>query len=246
MAMSEHAFYDLIEGDALAPSLATQVAKDIGRRIVAGSHAPGSLLADELALAARYRVSRAVVRDAIKLLVGKGLLEVRRGIGTRVRPRDRWTLLDDDVLAWHLSAPADADFLRQLMEIRRVFEPQAAAWAARRATDVAVDGIRDAERAMARETGSVEDFVIADARFHRAILRAANNEFLSSLEGVIHSALLVSIRLTNDDPRDNEASLPSHRAVSDAIVARDSDEAERTMRDLLSEASDRLVGRLDD
>ena len=167
--MTEMLYYDLKEASGLAPSLATQIAREIGRRIVAGSYDVGDLLEDESALASRYQVSRSVIRDAAKILVGKGLLEVRRGIGTRVRERHRWGLLDDDVLAWHQSAPANVDFLRQLMDLRLVIEPKAARWAAERGTDEGHALIADAQTRMEQEKGAIEDFVVADAQFHRAI-----------------------------------------------------------------------------
>lgn len=239
--MMEMLYYDLKEASGLAPSLATQIAREIGRRIVAGSYDVGDLLEDEGALASRYQVSRSVVRDAAKILVGKGLIEVRRGIGTRVRARNRWGLLDDDVLAWHQSAPPSTEFLRQLMDLRLVIEPKAARWAAERGTDDGHALIAEAQARMEQEKGSIEDFVVADALFHRAILRAANNELLLSMEGVIYSALLSSIRLTNADPRDNEKSIPFHRAVTDQILKRDGDKAERRMEKLLADANRRLA-----
>ena len=244
--MSEMIFYDLKQMAGLAPSLATQVARDIGRRVVSGSYAPGSLVEDEGALAGRYKVSRSVIRDAVKILVGKGLLEVRRGIGTRVRSRSSWGLLDDDVLAWYQSAPPNDEFFRQLMETRLMFEPKAARWAADRASQEEIDQIRTAIERMEAEKGSVEDFVVADALFHRAILHAAQNEFLVAMEGIIFSALLSSIRLTNQDPRENAASIPFHREVYEAIAARDGARAEEVMERLLADASLRLGGRLED
>ncbi len=237
-------YYDLKQIAGLAPSLATQVAREIGRRIVSNSYVPGELVEDESALADRYQVSRSVIRDAVKILVGKGLLEVRRGIGTRVRSRSSWGLLDDDVLAWYQSAPPDADVLRQLMDIRQVFEPKAARWAAERGDEEAHEQIGAATERMEAEKGSVEDFVVADAVFHRSILRATQNEFLVALEGIIFSALLSSIRLTNVDPRSNEASLPFHREVYEAIAARDGDRAEKVMEQLLGDAGRRLGGRI--
>ena len=97
---------------------------------------------------------------------------------------------------------------------------------------------------MEAEKGSVEDFVVADAVFHRSILRATENEFLVALEGIIFSALLSSIRLTNVDPRSNEASLPFHRSVYEAIAARDGDRAEKVMEQLLGDTGRRLGGRM--
>ena len=239
--MNELLYYDLKETSGLTPSLATQIAREIGRRVVAGSHEVGGLLEDEAALAARYQVSRSVIRDAVKILVGKGLLEVRRGIGTRVRERARWGLLDDDVLAWHQSAPPSADFLRQLMDLRLVIEPKAARWAAERGTEEGHTLIASAQARMEAEKGAIEDFVVADALFHRSILRAANNELLQAMEGVIYSALLDSIRLTNSDPRENEESIPFHRAVTDQIIRRNGQKAEDQMEKLLADAHRRLA-----
>ena len=112
--MNELIYYDLKRSFGLSHSLANQVSRELGRRVVAGIYAVGELIEDENALTEKYQVSRSVVRDAVKILVGKRLLEVRRGIGTRVRPRTEWVLLDDDVLAWHQSAPIRMDFLTQL------------------------------------------------------------------------------------------------------------------------------------
>lgn len=239
-------YYDLKQASGPTPSLATDMARDLGRLIVSGGYRQGALIEDEGALASRFYVSRSVVRDAVKILVGKGLLEVRRGIGTRVRPRGNWGLLDDDVLAWCQAASPNRDFLRQLMDARRVFEPKAARWAAERASGDDVGAIRKALERMENEKGSVEDFILADASFHGAILKAAQNEFLAAMEGVIFSALLSSIRLTNQDPRENAASIPFHRAVYEAIATGDAPGAEQVMEQLLGDAGGRLEGRLDE
>ena len=238
--MNEMMFYDLRESSGLTYSLSSQIARELGRRIVAGSYGPGDLIEDEGALAERYQVSRSVIRDASKILVGKGLLEVRRGIGSRVRERSHWGLLDDDVLAWHQSAPPSGEFLRQLMDLRLIIEPKAARWAAERGSEEDVTRIAMAQERMEQEKGSREDFIVADALFHRSILRATSNELLCTMEGMIFSALLSSIRLTNSDPRDNEKSIPFHRAVTDAITARNVEDSERLMEELLADANQRL------
>ena len=103
------------------------------RLISAGLPAPSmttqSWVLQTRRLSERYRVSRSVIRDAVKILAGKGLLEVRRGIGTRVKSRQNWLLFDDDVLAWSQAAPVDPRMLHKLMEFRQIMEPNAAAWA---------------------------------------------------------------------------------------------------------------------
>lgn len=235
--MSELVYYDMRQTAKMTPSLSIQVARELGRRIVAGSYEPDSLLSSEDELAERYQVSRVVVRDAVKILVGKGMLDVRRGIGTRVRPRYDWLLLDDDVLAWHLSAPPNPDFLQQLTEIRLCFEPKAARWAAERATPEDLAEMAEACSKMEEEKGSVEKFIVADAMFHRSVIRAAHNEFLTAMEGVIFSALLVSFQITNEDPRESEASIPLHRLVFKAISSGNGKRAEQLVEKLLGEAS---------
>jgi GntR family galactonate operon transcriptional repressor len=242
--MSEMIFYELKQISDFAPSLSTQVASEIGRRIVSAAYAPGGLIEDEASLARRYRVSRSVIRDAIKILVGKGLLEVRRGIGTRVKIRKQWALLDDDILAWQQAAPPNADIIMQLMDFRLIFEPKAARRAADYGSEEAHEQIRLALQQMVDEENLANDFVIADATFHRAVLNATNNEFLMALEGVIFSALLGSIRLTNKDPRDNESSIPLHREVYKAIKIRDGANAEKYMQELLEHANQRLRMRI--
>jgi len=238
--MSEILYYDLKETRMVATGLASQVSRELGRRIVSGTYREGALIDDERRLTERFGVSKSVIREAIKLLVGKGLLDVRRGSGTRVRERQQWMLLDDDVLAWHLSVTPEPRFLRQLMDMRRMMEPKAAAWAAVSGSKTDHVEIQCAQERMEAETRSVEDFVVADALFHRAILRAANNEFLLSLEGVIFSALLSSIKLTNADPRENASSVPFHRAVMHAILKRDAVAAEREMLAHLDDTTARL------
>jgi DNA-binding FadR family transcriptional regulator len=216
------------------------VAKEIGRRIVAGSLEPGTLLEEENSLAERYQVSRVVIRDAVKILVGKGLLDVRRGIGTKVRPRSEWILLDDDVLAWHITAPPNEHFISQLMDVRLAFEPKAARWAAERADPESLKEIENAVVRMEEESGSLEKFIVADALFHQAVLRAAHNEFLTSMEGMIYSALLVSVRITNQDPRKNSDSVKFHRDVYEMIAKGDGEGAEALTEKLLNDAIRRL------
>lgn len=241
--MTELLYYDLKDSAGVAPGLATQVCRELGRRIVAGHFPEGSLIDDENKLCTRFGVSKSVVREAIKLLVGKGLLEVRRGSGTRVRRRASWNLLDDDVLAWHQGIEPKPEFLRQLMDVRQMVEPNAAGWAAKTATTEQIEDIRQAQRKM-EQADSIQDFVVADALFHRSVLRAANNEVLIALEGVIFSALLSSIKVTNSDPRENKRSLPLHRQVLKAIEARDSEAASSAMREHLADTNERLSGVL--
>src|SRR6187551_3409488 len=110
------------------------VVHEIGVRIVNGDLQPGETLPDNGFLI-DADVSRTVVRETIKVLAAKGLVESRPKVGTRVRPRRDWNLLDPDVLAWQVEAGADPGFLDQALELRRMIEPAAARLAAERADE---------------------------------------------------------------------------------------------------------------
>ena len=92
--MNEMLYYDLKDASGVAPGLAMQISRELGRRIVAGHYKEDALIEDEGKLSQRFGVSKSVIREGVKLLVSKGLLEVKRGSGTRVRRRASWALLD--------------------------------------------------------------------------------------------------------------------------------------------------------
>jgi len=215
-------------------SLHGRIVHTIGRKILSGDLPPGALLPAEPELGA----SRTVVREAVKVLAAKGLIESRPKIGTRVGPRHRWNLLDPDVLAWQQEGAASDVLLRDLTEVRRVIEPAATELAAARADarDVAAlgDALQQMERAAQAPGGAdFEAFVQADMRFHLAILNACRNELLEQMSRVVYSALLVSFRATSRLPGRAKASLPKHRAIFDAIRAKDPRGAGAAMRRLV-------------
>ncbi len=111
-------------------SLHGQVANEIAQRIMSGEFAPGTILPNEADFSVKLKVSRTALREAIKVLAAKGLVESRPKIGTRIRPRDHWNMLDPDVLAWQFASDDVARFADDLFEVRQIIEPAAAALAA--------------------------------------------------------------------------------------------------------------------
>ena len=89
---------------------------------------------NEADLCQQLGVSRTIVREAIKVLADKGMVEVRRRLGTRATPRSAWNQLDADILGWRADLGPDAGFLRDLCEVRLAIEPTAAGFAAVRAS----------------------------------------------------------------------------------------------------------------
>ncbi|MFL1905780.1 FadR/GntR family transcriptional regulator [Streptomyces tauricus] len=199
-----------------------RVVDELGRRIVGGAWGPGDPLPVEDVLAAEAGVSRGVLREAVKALVAKGMLRVRPRTGTRVLPPEHWNHLDRDVLRWKQAEDATA-LLHDTGELRRIVEPAAARLAADRAGPDDVRALYDALAAMeaaAAEPGR-SGYVEADIAFHRALLDASGNRLLGSLGRAVDIALEHSFLVSTQTPGAVEASLPGHRAVVEAVEARD-------------------------
>jgi DNA-binding FadR family transcriptional regulator len=225
-------------------NLCGQVVDDLGRRILAGEVKPGHALPQEWTLCDQLGVSRTVVREAIKSLAGKGLVQSRAKRGTIVRPERDWNYLDPEVLDWQARADVDGRSLFYLTELRRAIEPAAAGMAAERATEEGLQLISQACERMEQTADSVGDFLAADIQFHVEILHASGNPFFAPVANVINASLESSLRVTNRQPADNHASVPVHQKVKRAICARKPTAAQAAMRSLLNEASDRIESAL--
>lgn len=225
----------------LSRSLSGQVSQKIGERILEGSIQPGELLPDEITLCEEFGVSRTVIREAVKMLVAKGMLEVRQRIGTRVQSIRHWQMLDRDVLLWHQSIEVDNDRIMRLLELRQSIEPDAARYAAERRTEADLEDIFSALDRMAKNLDNGAEYVIADAQFHIAILRAAHNPYLDSLENAIFAGLILSIRVTNPDTERNKLSLPYHQNIAEVIKRQDPESSYQRMKEHLADSHLRLV-----
>ena len=221
-------------------NLCGQVVHDLGRRIVRGDVQPGDALPQETALCHELGVSRTVVREAVKVLAAKGLVDSRPKRGTVVRPSKTWSYLDAEVLLWRTETDPDGRQLIYLTELRQAIEPVAAAMAASRASDEDISLIANAVQAMEASVDSVQAFLAADLRFHIQVLHASGNPFFAPVANVVSSALLSSLRVTNRKPADNATSVPVHQRVLKAIRAHKPAKAEAAMRALLLDAAARI------
>ncbi len=218
-----------------------RIVHSLGRRILSGAVRPGEAVTSHLLVPA----SRTALREAMKVLAAKGLIELRPKTGTRVRPRDAWNLLDPDVphLATFQRDPRGG-LLKNLTEVRRILEPAAAALAASRATTANVVAIEralgDMTTALSEERVDLERFVEADSRFHVEILRAAANPLLAQVSRAVFAALVVSFRTTSQLPGSARASLPRHRAILNAIRAKRPASARRAMLQLVERTAEQL------
>jgi DNA-binding FadR family transcriptional regulator len=106
----------------IARNLPTQIVHDIGSKIVHGEITPGTILTSDI-LEEKFKVSRTVVREALKVLQDKGLTKARTKTGTIVLERSQWNLLDPDVISWLQVSGLSPELVRDLEEVRASYEP---------------------------------------------------------------------------------------------------------------------------
>lgn len=214
-----------------------QTVEVVAQRILGGRLAEGATI-DIPALEAELDVSRTALREALKVLAAKGLVDARQKRGTFVRPRTDWNLLDGDVIRWQFAEVGHITerFMTDLAEVRGIVEPPAARLAATRRDADDLARLSAALDAMAAAGTDPDAAVEADLRFHLALLAAAHNELLVRMDVVLQHGLAARDRMVHgvgeaDDP------VPSHRVVEQAVRAGDPDAAEAAMRALLAKAS---------
>ena len=128
-----------LSGRPAARNFHSYVINEVGRAIVSGDMPVGSSLPGDAEMMDRFGVSRTVLREALKTLEAKGLVEARAKVGTRVLPQSRWNLFDRQILAWKLESGPSPAFLASFQTIRESLEVQAARLAARlREADVVI------------------------------------------------------------------------------------------------------------
>ncbi|WP_188707974.1 FadR/GntR family transcriptional regulator [Polaromonas eurypsychrophila] len=210
----------------------------LGEAIVAGRYGVGASIPPEPVLCQELGVSRTVVREAVKSLIAKGLITTGPKVGTRVLSEDHWNWFDPDVIIWQSKAGLTPEFLRDLQDLRRVVEPAAMRLAAERAT---AQDIAEVEAAYAGMKHAVEhggDYVTHDLRFHQGLLRASRNRMLVQMSKALGALLRTSFEISTRRKDGPVHSLPLHRAVLDAVIAHQPDEAEIAIRVLIDGAKE--------
>ncbi|TWF74673.1 DNA-binding FadR family transcriptional regulator [Pseudonocardia hierapolitana] len=194
--------------------LAAQVAEALLQRIRAGEWPLGHRLPGETTLAARLGVGRSTLREAIRELAGKGVLDSRQGAGVFVTALD--VVEDWDAVLRRADVAA-------VIEARIAIEAEAAGLAAGRRTPADVRGLRRALVARAPAGRSVDDHVDADMAFHRAVIVAAHNEVLVELfDAFVPRVRTAMVHMLRARPlASEEADHGAHAELVDAIARRD-------------------------
>jgi len=214
-------------------SLLWSVVEEVGLRILDGTYPPGEALPTEPELMAELRISRTVLREAIKILAAKGLIVSRPKSGTHVRPARYWNLLDPVILELYCRVYDYSEFAQNFQKLRVIIEPEAAAMAARERNERQLRALDEAYAAM-KTSQDLADWTGADLAFHEAILEATGNPFMQPLGSLIRAALdtlLFHSAKTSANPFD---SLREHGAVLEAIRKRDAVQAHEAMNRLLA------------
>ncbi len=228
-------------------SLHGSIVHELGIRIATGFYEAGSTLPVEDALREELNVSRNALREAVKVLSAKGLLQVKTRTGTQVQSKEKWHLTDPDVLAWAMSGDVEEEALVWLTEFRRIIEPAAAEFAALRATQseraiirTRLEELQEANDRINAGEMTLEAYVEVDMNFHEAIFAAAGNPFLRNVTTSIGSALNRSRRITDSIPGARGRSFPAHLAVGRAVIDGRPQEAGQAMREVFDFLSDDL------
>ena len=217
------------------PRVHEQAVETIARLILRGDFAATGYLPSEPQLCETLQISRSALREAVKVLGGKGLVTPRPRVGTMIRPRDEWNMLDSDLLAWSMDGKPDPEVVMGLIEARRIIEPAAARLAAQRATAADLATMERAFLGMsaARDANDFDAYNAADEDFHTAMLSASHNFVLRQLTTMIGAALAYSFHIT---ARELGHALPVHGEVLERIRMRDADGASAAVFRLLDVA----------
>jgi DNA-binding FadR family transcriptional regulator len=216
--------------------LHVRVADQLGLAIVRGDFAPGQSLPSEVQLCELLGVSRTAMREAVRGLVAKGLIDSKPKRGTRVRDPEHWNHLDPDVLRWRVEMTDTETYLKKMFQLRRATEPEACALAA-------IEGTAEDHARLSRDFQRMVDagsdnaaWVEADLAFHKSIYLATHNEFFWPIGQLFSFGLRQMFAIAAQGSHRPRA-VVEHRDVLEAILAHKPDLARAAALTLLGNAS---------
>lgn len=196
---------------------------------------PGSKLPNENVLSKELNVSRTTLREAIRILATGGILEIRRGRGTFVR--EDFEINQGGEFSSLASAKVKA---KDLYEMRLIFEPEAAYYAAQRGTEEEIQRILALGAEIEERIRQKKDRTKVEQSFHKSIARATHNEFMNQLMPVIYEGINKGVRLSQAYEEVEQATLIEHRMLMDFLKSRNAEGARNAMRIHILHAMEQL------
>jgi GntR family galactonate operon transcriptional repressor len=189
----------------------------------------------EADLCRQLGVSRTVLRESMKVLADKGMIEMKPRVGTRARPRSEWRLLDPDILAWQAEAYPDPRFLQDLCEVRLAIEPTAAGYAAVRASEEELERIAECLRRREAQAGvaNLDELIDLDLAFHAEVVNASHNPLLKQLSANIRQPFRTALSYTSRFRANVELGLEAHRELLARLKERDPVGARRAAEEVV-------------
>ena len=214
-----------------AERLGIGVVRDLVDSIVSGSARPGETLPPEALLAAEFAVSRTVIRESIKRVEEKGLIQVEQGRGTIVSPTNNWNLLDPDVLDAMIAHDASLGILDEVVSVRALLESEMAATAASIVTDAQIEELRASLESQRASVDDLDAFPAGDVQFHATIMNVSQSRLGASISRILVAAAMESHRYRGDfGNKYFKDTLEEHAAILKAISERDVAGAHEAMR----------------
>jgi GntR family transcriptional repressor for pyruvate dehydrogenase complex len=211
-----------------------QVAVQIEQRILKGELRSGDRLPTEREMAEQFHVSRTAVREAMKILAQKGLVDMRPGRGTIVIDGAQEAMQHSIGLVMKLKL-GEVGGSDNLVEVRAILETEIAALAAARASDEEISAMREAIMAMDESLDDADAFIEADNSFHEALARATQNTLILILVNSIVNPLSEQRKQIFEVEGGPQRGQIHHRRILDSIIRRDPEAARAAMRSHLQQ-----------
>ncbi len=195
------------------------MADQIEKLVADHTYESGDKLPNEFELAEKLQVSRGTVRESIKILVSRNIVEIRRGRGTFVCKHPGQV---DDPLGFSF-VEDKTQLSLDMYEVRMMIEPQIARMAAQRATPEELDMLKRAAKKVEEKNRAGEDYSVEDVKFHKALARCSHNQVMYRLMPIIQESITHFINVTNFALRD--ITILDHEAILEAVCNHDEEAA---------------------